>query len=89
MFEDGDLMKFKDPYDDRNDLLNYERTFLKQALLIFAKHRYKNLGYEFNITDPDSKECLDFIKHNSIWYFNCPLQKTSNSSALQTGYTFK
>lgn len=89
MFEDGDLMKFKDPYDDKNDLLNYERTFLKQALLIFAKHRYKNLGYEFNITDPDSKECLDFIKHNSIWYFNCPLQKTSNSSALQTGYTFK
>lgn len=89
MFEDGDLMKFKDPYDERNDLLSYERTFLKQALLIFAKYRYHNKGQEFNITDPNSKECLDFIKANSIWYFNCPLQKTSSSSAIQSGYKFK
>lgn len=86
LFEEGNLMKFKNPYDDRNDLLNYERDFLKKALLIFA--RYRNSLFT-TITDPNSKECLELIEKNSIWYFNCPLQKSSGASALQSGYKFQ
>lgn len=81
------LMRFKNPYDDSNNLQGYEREFLKKALLIFAKYRYMNAGKKLNITDVDGEAIKKFIEKNESWYFDVPLKKASGSSKLQTGYS--
>lgn len=88
LFEDNDEMRFKNPYDNKNDLKEYERTFLKKALFIFAKYRYQNNGRVFSFTDPNSEEYKEFVQKNSIWYFNCPLKKASNRAFDRTSYNF-
>jgi len=81
------LMRFKNPYDDSNNLQGYEREFLKKALLIFAKYRYMNAGKKFLITDADGDAIKKFVEKNESWYFDVPLKKASGSSKLQTGYS--
>jgi len=79
-------MRFKNPYDPANDLKDYERTFLKKTLLIFAKYRYMNNGMTLSFTDANSQEVKDFALKNESWYFNCPLKKASNRSLENIGY---
>lgn len=90
MYESGNSMLFKNPYDMSNSLQSYERKFLKKALMIFAKYRYINSGKQFSysLNDIDSDNYKEFVQKNSAWYFCVPLKKASNSSDLQSGYSF-
>lgn len=89
LYEDNDQMQFKNPYDPANNLKDYERKFLKKALLIFAKYRYMNNGMTLSFTNPDSDEVKEFVRKNESWYFNCPLKKTSGHSLENLGYRIK
>ena len=84
LFENNQEMRFKNPYDQNNDLKDYERIFLKKVLLLFAKYRYMNNGMTLTLSDPDSKQVIDFVEKNKYWYFNCPLKKASSQFSKVT-----
>jgi hypothetical protein len=46
-------MQFKNPYDNFNDLKDYEREFLKKILFEFHKIRCEMTGRTNEITGPD------------------------------------
>lgn len=70
------LMQFKNPYDEFNDLKNYERKFLKKILYEFHKIRCEMLGRTNDITDPDDPKLKSLGKIPRD-YFNVPLERAS------------
>jgi hypothetical protein len=46
-------MQFKNPYDDFNDLKDYERSFLKKILFEFHKVRCEVVGMPNDIKGPE------------------------------------
>lgn len=82
---------FKNPYDNNEYLQQFERTFLKKALFIFAKYRYMNQGlkFSFNMSDIDTPAYKEFIDKNQAWYFTTPLKKASDPTRRETGQNFK
>lgn len=69
-------MQFKNPYNEFNDLKNYERDFLKKILFEFHKIRCEMLGRPNDIKNPDDPKLqqLDKIPKD---YFNVPLERAS------------
>ena len=70
------LMQFKNPYDEFNDLKNYERKFLKRILYEFHKIRCEMLGRTNDITGPDDPK-LKSLEKIPRDYFNAPLERAS------------
>lgn len=69
-------MQFKNPYDEFNDLKNYERDFLKKILFEFHKIRCEMLGKTNDIKGPNDPKLQQHDKIPSD-YFNAPLERAS------------
>lgn len=69
-------MQFKNPYDEFNDLKDYEREFLKKILFEFHKIRCEMIGKTNDITEPDDPKFKQLEKIPSE-YFNAPLERAS------------
>ena len=69
-------MQFKNPYDEFNDLEDYERDFLKKILFEFHKIRCEMLGRTNDIKGPDDPKLQD-PKSRPRDYFNAPLERAS------------
>ena len=73
--EDGNrLMQFKNPYDDFNDLKDYERVFLKKILYEFHKVRCDVIGIKNDIKGIDDPKLITNIPSK---YLNVPLERAS------------
>lgn len=71
------LMQFKNPYDDFNDLHDYEREFLKKVLFEFHKLRCEVIGMKNDIegiNDPKLKTKMP------AKYLNVPLERASSAT---------
>lgn len=82
-------MQFKNPYDEFNDLKDYERDFLKKILFEFHKIRCEMLGKTNDIKGPDDPKLQqrDKIPTN---YFNAPLERASAATRrtqMDKGFT--
>ena len=69
-------MQFKNPYDDFNDLKDYERDFLKKILYEFHKVRCEVIGVKNTITGPDDPK-LKTPDGMPSKYLNVPLERAS------------
>ena len=69
-------MQFKNPYDEFNDLKDYERDFLKKILYEFHKIRCEMLGKTNDIKGPDDPKLRQRDKIPT-GYFNAPLECAS------------
>ena len=69
-------MQFKNPYDEFNDLKDYERDFLKKILYEFHKIRCEMLGRTNDIKGPDDPKLKQRDKIPT-GYFNTPLERAS------------
>lgn len=69
-------MQFKNPYDEFNDLKDYERDFLKKILYEFHKIRCEMIGKTNDIKGPDDPKLRQRDKIPT-GYFNAPLECAS------------
>ena len=67
-------MQFKNPYDDFNDLKDYERKFLKTILYEFHKVRCKTVGRVNDISGPNDPKLITNMPSS---YLNAPLERAS------------
>lgn len=77
---DDDLMKFKNPYDDSNDLKPEERELLKKVLFAIANITY---GDNFQFESYNSPKLVEWIKENP-YYLWVPLEKASKATSRQS-----
>lgn len=68
------LMQFKNPYDDFNDLKDYERSFLKKILFEFHKVRCEVVGMPNDIKGPEDQKLITNMPSK---YLNVPLERAS------------
>ena len=68
------LMQFKNPYDDFNDLKDYERNFLKKILFEFHKVRCEVVGMPNDIKGPEDPKLITNMPSK---YLNVPLERAS------------
>lgn len=68
------LMQFKNPYDEFNDLKDYERKFLKSILFEFHKIRCKTIGITNDISGPEDPKLITNMPSK---YLNAPLERAS------------
>ena len=68
------LMQFKNPYDDFNDLKDYERSFLKKILFEFHKVRCEVVGIPNDIKGPEDQKLITNMPSK---YLNVPLERAS------------
>lgn len=78
LYQPGDELFFKNPYDLTNDLDEADRKFLKQALFEINKIRFKN-DDKFIYTSWEDKGLAAFVASNpkALWV---PLEKASSST---------
>lgn len=71
-------MQFKNPYDEFNNLKDYERKFLKKILYEFHKVRCEMLGIINDIEGPNDPK----LKSGTMpkGYLNAPLEKASDAT---------
>ena len=67
-------MQFKNPYDEFNDLKDYERDFLKKILYEFHKVRCEVIGIKNDIKGPDDEKLKTNMPSK---YLNAPLEGAS------------
>lgn len=71
------VMQFKNPYDEFNDLKDYERTFLKKVLYEFHKIRCEMTGVKNNIKGSDDPSLSTKLPPK---YLNVPLERASTAT---------
>jgi hypothetical protein len=67
-------MQFKNPYDEFNDLKDYEREFLKKILFEFHKIRCEVIGISNDIKGLDDPKLSTNMPSK---YLNVPLERAS------------
>lgn len=77
---DDELMKFKNPYDNSNDLSPAERELLKKVLFAMAKITTHD---NFQFESYNNPKIADYIKEHQE-YLWVPLEKASKATARQT-----
>lgn len=77
---DDELFKFKNPYDNSNDLTPTERELLKKVLFSIAKIRTHD---NFQFESHNSPELVKWIKENP-YYLWVPLERASKATTRQT-----
>lgn len=77
LYERDDLMTFKNPYDESNDLKDHERTILKHALFQIARI---NSNGNFQYSSPDDSRLPQYIKEHP-WYLWVPLERASTATS--------
>lgn len=77
---ESELMSFKNPYDNSNNLTSAERDFLKFALFQF--HKIRNNGVS-NFTSENDYRIAEHIQKNPE-YLWVPLEKASKATARQS-----
>ena len=80
MFDDNDLMSFKNPYDEYNDLKPHERELLKYVL--FQINRINRNGNSQFSSPEDSKIKSYIEKHPE--YLWVPLERASAATKRQS-----
>lgn len=75
--EGNRLMQFKNPYDNFNDLKDYERKFLKKVLYEFHKLRCEVIGIKNDIKGPEDPKLKTNMPSK---YLNVPLERSSTST---------
>lgn len=68
-------LKFKNPYDEANDLDTSEREFLKNVLFEINKIRYEMRGQTWQFTGINDSHLIDSIKNTN--YLDVPLERAS------------
>ena len=68
-------LKFKNPYDEANDLDASEREFLKNVLFEINKIRYEMRGQTWQFTGINDSHLIDSIKNTN--YLDVPLERAS------------
>lgn len=80
LFEDNDLMSFKNPYNEYNDLKPHERTLLKQVL--FQINRINRNGNSQFTSPEDSRIKAHIERHPE--YLWVPLERASSATRRQS-----
>lgn len=70
-------MQFKNPYDEFNDLKDYERKFLKKILYEFYKIRCQVCGIPMEITSSEDPKLKNKLPDK---YLNAPLERASEAT---------
>lgn len=78
--QDSELMSFKNPYDNSNNLTPSERKFLKFALFQIAKIRNNQ---QFDYSSENDSRLPDYIKKHPE-YLWVPLEKASRATSRQS-----
>lgn len=69
----------KNPYDNRTDLDDAERKFLKTALFYLTKTRFSMRGENWTYTSPEDSNWITYVNtHDTVLY--CPLMKASGKA---------